>query len=112
MSIKLAGHLFTGPFPIDTTEVRANQVPVVYAVIAKGGQSWAPVFRIVDLGASPDEGMRFTDHPRCGDWVGEPGESLGIYLFYAPHSAYSPADREDMATRLRDQYDPPRGFIA
>ena len=56
MSLKLADHLFTGPFAIDTTEVRANQPPVVYAIVAKGGPGWAPVFRVVDIGASSDEG--------------------------------------------------------
>ena len=70
----LAGHLFTGPFAIDTTEVRANQVPVVYAIIAKGGQSWAPVFRVVDVGAGADDGIRFTDHPRRREWAGALGQ--------------------------------------
>ena len=56
MSLKLADHLFTGPFAIDTTEVRANQPPVVYAIVAKGGPAWAPVFRVVDIGASSDDG--------------------------------------------------------
>jgi len=112
MSIKLAGYLFTGPFPLDTTEVRANQAPVVYAVVAKGGQSWAPIFRVVDLGVSPEQGLRFADHPCRTNWVAEHGESLSIYLFYAPRSAYSLTDREEMAARLRGQYDPPRGFVA
>src|SRR5262249_22939076 len=89
MSLKLAGLLFTGPFEIDTTEVRANQVPVVYAVIAKGGPSWAPVFRVVDVGAGSDQGVRFDIHPCRGDWKGQAGgnvrrhpvfcATLGIY---------------------------------
>src|SRR5438445_142247 len=67
MSLKLAGLLFTGPFGIDGTEVRANQVPVVYAVIAKGGPPWAPAFRVIDVGAGPDQGVRFDNHPRRED---------------------------------------------
>src|SRR3984893_4107913 len=86
MSLKLAGLLFTGPFAVETTEVRANQVPGVYAVIAKGGASWAPVFRVVDVGAGPDEGVCFSEHPRRHAWKAEAGESVGVYLFYAPRS--------------------------
>ena len=111
MSLKLAGHLFTGPFAIDTTEVRANQVPVVYAVIAKGGRSWAPVFRVVDVGSSPEQGVRFAEHPGRADWVGAPGESLAVYLFYARRSQYSAADREHIVGELRRKYDPPKGFV-
>ena len=111
MSLKLAGHLFTGPFAIDTTEVRANQVPVVYAVVAKGGPSWAPVFRVVDVGASPDEGVRFDDHPRRPDWKGEAGESVHYRVVDAPRSEFTAGDRERIAEELRQRYDPPRGFI-
>ena len=48
-------------FPIDTTEVRSNQAPVVYAIIAKGGEAWAPTFRVVDIGFSEDAGVRFAE---------------------------------------------------
>jgi hypothetical protein len=111
MSLKLAGHLFTGPFPIETTEVRDNQVPVVYAVIAKGGPPWAPVFRIVDVQASPDSGIRFGDHPGRRGWIAQAGESIGIYLFYAPHSQYTSVDRERLAGELRQRYGPPSGLV-
>jgi hypothetical protein len=111
MSLKLAGYLFTGPFPIDTTAIRPNQTPVVYAVIAKGGPSWAPVFRVVDVGATPDDGLRFDEYPRRVDWTGGPEESLGLYLLYMKRSEYSAADRQSIASQLRQQYDPPRGLI-
>ena len=111
MSLKLAGYLFTGPFPIATTEIRANQVPVVFAIVAKGGQSWAPVFRVVDVGASPDEGMRFSEHPRSKNWMSQVGETVGVYLFYAARSAYTTAERERIADVLRREYDPPRGLV-
>jgi hypothetical protein len=111
MSLKLAGHLFTGPFSIATTEIRANQVPVVFAIVAKGGQSWAPVFRVIDVGASPDGGVRFADHPRGKDWTPQPGETVGVYLFYAARSEHTAADRERIAEALRREYDPPRGFV-
>jgi hypothetical protein len=112
MSLKLAEHLFTGPFAIDTAEVRANQPPVVFAVVAKGGPNWAPVFRVVDIGASSDEGLHFADHPRRGDWVAEAGESLGLYFFYAPRSKFPASERERIASELRTRYDPPRGTVA
>ena len=111
MSLKLAGLLFTGPFAVETTEVRANQVPVVYAVIAKGGSSWAPVFRVVDVGAGPDEGVCFSEHPRRQAWKAEAGESVAVYLFYAPRSEFTASDRERIAEELRQKYNPPMGFI-
>jgi hypothetical protein len=111
MSLKLGGHLFTGPFEIHTTEVRANQIPVIYAIIAKGGQSWAPVFRVVDIGSSPEQGMRFAGHASRANWVAAPGESLGVYLFYARRLDYSAANREHLVQELRRQYNPPTGFI-
>jgi hypothetical protein len=111
MSLKLAGYLFTGPFSIATTEIRANQVPVIFAIIAKGGPSWAPVFRVIDVGASPDEGMRFTGHQRSKYWNPQPGEAVGVYLLYAPRSEHTAADRENIAESLRRQYDPPRDFL-
>jgi hypothetical protein len=112
MSLKLAEYLFTGPFAIETTEVRANQPPVVYAVVAKGGQAWAPVFRIIDVGASPDAGLRFAEHPRRADWAVQANETVGVYLFYAPRSKFTGADRERMVEQLRTRYDPPRGVVA
>ena len=112
MSLKLADHLFTGPFAIDTTEVRANQPPVVYAIVAKGGPGWAPVFRVIDIGASSDEGVRFAGHPRRDGWTGEASETLGVYLLPMPRSKFSTADRERIAAQLRSQYDPPRGIVA
>src|SRR5262245_14039453 len=111
MSLKLAGHLFTGPFPIDSTELRANQTPVVFAIVAKGGPAWAPAFRVVDIGASPDEGIRFSAHVRRADWTAQAGESLGLYLLDLPRSAYAFADRERVTAELRRQYDPPHGHV-
>ena len=111
MSLKLAGYLFTGPFPIATTEIRANQVPVVFAIVAKGGQSWAPVFRVIDVGASPDEGLRFAEHERSKDWKPQAGETVGVYLFYAARSEHTAVDRERIAEALRREYDPPRGLV-
>jgi hypothetical protein len=111
MSVKLAGHLFTGPFPVDATEVRANNIPVVYAIIAKAGQAWAPTFRLVDVGASPDQGLRFADHPQRAAWEAPPGEAVSVYLLNMPRGKYAAQDRERLAEEIRRQYDRPRGMI-
>src|SRR2546423_236425 len=101
MALKLAGHLFTGPFPLETTEVRSNQAPVVYAIIAKGGEPWAPTFRVIEVGLSGDAGMRFASLPQFASWKAEWGAQIGVYLFYAPRSEYSLDDRRTMAQALR-----------
>jgi hypothetical protein len=110
MALKLSGHLFTGPFPIETTEIRSNQAPVVYAIIAKGGEPWAPTFRVIDIGFSEDAGVRFSDLPERARWREQGGGQLGVYLFYAPRSEYSLEQRRSMAQRLRQAHDPPNGF--
>ncbi len=110
MALKLAGHLFTGPFPIDTTEVRSNHAPVVYAIIARGGEPWAPTFRVVDIGFSEDAGLRFIELRNRASWSVPDSARLGVYLFYAPRSGYSLQQRREMAESLRQKYDPPNGF--
>jgi len=110
MALKLSGHLFTGPFPIDTTEVRSNQAPVVYAIIAKGGEPWAPSFRVIDIGFSEDRGVRFADLPNRAAWIAEGGAQVAVYLFYAPKSEYSLEERRAMAEQLQRTHDPPNGF--
>ncbi len=113
MALKLGGHLFTGPFPIETTHVRGNQPPVVFAIIAKEGEAWSPSFRVVDIGYSDDAGLRFADHPRRAEWAAAGGveAKISVFLFYAPKSAYSSADRERLAAELTEKYDPPRGLV-
>jgi hypothetical protein len=112
MSLKLGGgHLFTGPFPIETTVVRANKVPVVYAIVAKGGQSWAPAFRVIDVGASPDEGIDLGKHPSRPEWQAVAGGAPGVYLLYLPRSEYSQKDRERLAQELLALYQPPNNLV-
>jgi hypothetical protein len=111
MSLKLGGHLFTGPFPAETVAVRANKVPVVYAIIAKGGQPWAPRFRVVDVGASPDDGISLADHPSRPNWRAAEGEVVGAYLLYLPRSGYTQMDRERLAQELVGLYKPPNDYV-
>jgi hypothetical protein len=111
MSLKLGGHLFTGPFSVETVVVRANKVPVVYAIIAKGGQSWAPRFRVIDVGASPDDGISLADHPSRPNWLGAAGEIVGAYMINMPRSEYSQTDRERLARELLELYRPPNDYV-
>jgi hypothetical protein len=111
MSLKLSGYLFTGPFPIDSTSVRANQQPVVFAIIAKGGPGWAPTFRVIDVGFSEDSGVTFADHPARRQWDAASGGVASVYLFYAPKSEYSIDDRRKIASALHAAYDPPNGLV-
>jgi hypothetical protein len=111
MALKLAGRLFTGPFPIDTTEVRGNQSPVVYAIIAKEGPPWAPAFRVIDVGFSEDAGIRFADLSNRAAWTCESASQISVYLFYAPRSEFSLEDRQQMTRLLREVYKPPNGLV-
>src|SRR5579872_7129672 len=108
MSLKLGGHLFTGPFPIDTTRVRSNQAPVVYAIVIKAGQPWTPSFRVLEVGFSEDTGICFSAHPQSASWT---KKNSAVYLYYAPRSTYSHTDRKRLADELREQYKPPHDVI-
>ncbi len=110
MAIKLSGFLFTGPFPIDSTEVRSNQSPVVYAIIVKAGEPWSPSFRVIDVGCSEDKSLRFSDLLNRDQWAEQYGKQASVYLFYASRSEYSADQRRAMAASLRQMYDPPNGF--
>jgi hypothetical protein len=112
MSLKLGGHLFTGPFPVETVVVRANKVPVVYAIVAKGGQSWAPRFRVIDVGASPDAGISLADHPSRPNWRPAEGEVIGAYMLYLPRSGHTQIDRERLAGELLELYKSPNDHVA
>lgn len=113
MSLKIAGQLFTGPFKLDETEIRVNQAPVVFAVISKEGQPWAPSFRLVDVGASSDAGVRFAEHPRHADWRAQAaGGAVSIYLLAMPRSQHSLADRERVVDEIRKVYNPPHGLVS
>jgi hypothetical protein len=111
MSLKLAGQLFTGPFPIDATIIRANQQPVVFAVIAKGGPGWAPVFRVIDVGYSEDSGLDFSNHAQKQQWIAASDGVPDLYFLYMPKSQYSIADRWRIAEDIRRRYDPPHGLV-
>lgn len=111
MSLKLSGYLFTGPFPIDATNIRANQHPVVFAIIAKAGPGWAPTFRVIDVGCSNDSGITFADHLARPEWEAAAGSVPNLYLLYTPRSKYSVEDRRRIADEITRKYNPPNGLV-
>ena len=111
MTLKLSGYLFTGPFPIDKTIIRANQPPVVFIVIAKGGPGWAPTFRVIDVGYTEESGITFADHPALTQWTAASDSVPGLYFFYTPKSQFSTTDRQKIADDLRQKYNPPDGLV-
>jgi len=110
MALKLSGYLFTGPFPLGSTEVRSNHTPVVYAIIAKEGEPWAPTFRALEVGFSEDSGIDFSVHAARSRSL--PSSAMpNVYLFYAPRSKYSKADRQQIAAEIWKECDRLKGVI-
>jgi hypothetical protein len=112
MALKLASYLFTGPFPLDATKVRSNQQPVVYAIIVKEGEPWAPSFRVLDVGFSEDSGIDFSNHASYSRCRASSHGSPSVYLFYAPRSKYTMADRQQIAAEIWEKYKPANGTMA
>ena len=110
ISLKLSGYLFTGPFPLETT-IRANQHPVVFAVIEKSGPGWSPTFRVLDVGFSEDTGINFATHPASSSWGASGDGAPSLYLFDAPRSKYSVSDRRQIAEEIRQRYNPPNDVV-
>jgi hypothetical protein len=110
MGLKIADHLFYGPFPVDTVTVRANQTPVVFAIVAKGGEPWLPTFRLVDIDHSPDEGVVVAQHPRRAEWDLADGE-LQVYLLDVPRKQGDARRRRLLAEEIRTALAPSGGDI-
>jgi hypothetical protein len=100
MGLKIANHLFYGPFAIDAVAVRANQAPVVFAIVSKGGEPWLPTFRLVDIGGSPDEGVALAQHPQRRAWEAAEGE-LQVYLLDVPRKQGDAQRRRSLADEIR-----------
>src|SRR5882757_4592053 len=111
MALKLAGHLFTGPFPIEATEIKSNQTPVVFAVIAKEGRPWAPVFKVIEIGFTPDEGTEFSQHPRAAEWMNRSSDAAALYFLYMSRPEFTEIDRRQLAQELGAKYQPVNGEI-
>ena len=111
MSLKIADHLFYGPFPVDTVTVRANQTPVVFAIVCKGGEPWLPTFRLVDIDCSPDEGVVLAQHPRRREWDRANDGELQVYLLDVPRKQGDAQYRRQLAGEIRSALAPSGGDI-
>jgi hypothetical protein len=101
MSLKIADHLFYGPFPVDSVTVRANQAPVVFAIVCKGGEPWLPTFRLVDIDHSGDDGVVVAQHPRRRDWDAANDGELQAYLLDVPRKQGDAQHRRMLAEAIR-----------
>lgn len=112
MSLKIASYLFYGPFSIDKVKVRANQTPVVFAIVKKSGKPWLPSFHLVDIDASPDEGIVLAEHPRRSQWEAAGQEELQVYLLDVPKAEGDLAHRQRIAQEARVALEPLQGEIS
>lgn len=77
MGLKIAGDLFTGPFPVDSYAIKPNHPPTVYAVVRRGGEPWAPEFHLLYLAATRGQQVDFAQHADRQRWA---GGGAGVYL--------------------------------
>ncbi|MGD0720819.1 MAG: hypothetical protein ABR970_07190 [Roseiarcus sp.] len=112
MSLKIAEFLFYGPFQIAKIKVRANQAPVVYAIVCRAGDPWNPTFRLIDIGASPAEGFVLAEQPQRTLWDQENDGELEAYLYDTPASGgFTAETRAQMVNGIRARIGPPSGAI-
>lgn len=113
MSIKIAGHLFYGPFEIEKVKLRGNQIPVVVAVVCRAGEPWNPTFRLVDMDCSGANGLILADHPRRVVWERESaGGHLEAYLLDTPASqGFTETSRRELISDICSKVVPPYGNI-
>jgi hypothetical protein len=112
MALKISGHLFTGPYDLDKTVVRRNHLPVIYAVLSKEGPPWDPMFRVIDVGASGEEGIAFGLDARRDGWKAGAKGQVCLYMMPLETSEYRTLEeREALADALRAQHAPPNDII-
>lgn len=112
MALKIAGYLFTGPYEIEKTIVRRNHAPVVYAILSKEGPPWDPIFRVIEVGASGDDGISFSSDQRRDSWKIAAKGQLCLYLMPLEGSdGKDPAIRKQLATEISKVYVAPNDII-
>ncbi len=111
MSLKIKNHLFTGPFDIESASVRANQDPAVYAVVAKGGEPWNPVFKVLETGDTGEAGLKFTEHPHKASWTETAAGKPGVYLLHFSRKEVSASERAAVLDTIRAALDTTGGVI-
>jgi hypothetical protein len=112
MALKIAGYLFTGPYDLDKTVVRRNHLPVIYAVLSKEGPPWDPVFRVIEIGTSGEDGIVFAEDARRNGWTSRAQGQLCLYLMQLEGAEYRGlAARESLARAIRARHVPPNDTI-
>jgi hypothetical protein len=112
MSLKILGRLFTGPNDPQRAAVRVNHAPAVFAIIDKGGQSWDPQFRMIDLGDTGGAAVVFAEHPDLARWQAAAQGQLSIYFYVPdPDDGDPAAQRRALIEEIRANW-PPGGLIA
>jgi hypothetical protein len=112
MSLTIAGRLFTGPFNLETTVVRPNHQPAVFAIVAKRGEPWDPQFIMIGSGETGESGLVFSSHASRAVWEQTAGEQRPtVYLHTMPKISCGAADRETLVAELRKAYPEPNILI-
>jgi hypothetical protein len=112
VALKIAGHLFTGPHNIDKTVVRANHLPVVFAIISKEGAPWDPQFRLIDVGYSEAGGLVFAEAAKSAQWRRDCKGTLCLFLLPMDESnGYKESDRSVISEHIRALHTAPNDLI-
>lgn len=111
MGLKIAGRLFSGPYPMDTFKRRANQSQVVYAVVSRSGMIWDPDFHLVDVGTTDDDGCEFKKIMAEADWKPINDGTLMLFVDFLDNRRTKRTEREAIVAQIRDAYEIPGGYI-
>jgi hypothetical protein len=104
MSLKICNYLFTGPFPVEKTNRRANQAETVFAIVIKAGSAWDPSFSLLDLGRTGAAGTVFAQHPRAADWVDSAGAAANVYLLDVATKSQMASDLDNVIGEISAAY--------
>jgi len=104
----ISGYEFEGPYSVETTVIPADRA-AVYVIICKASDG---KHYVKDVGESGEIGIRIANHDRRPCWERNCDGSLFVYLRYMPSSqGYTAADRRELESKIRNQYNPPCGKI-
>jgi len=114
VSLKIAGRLFAGPFPLEKTVVRKNHDPAVFAIISREGKPWNPLFHILEVGETGPDGVTFEEHPASAQWrdmAAAAAGTVGVYLLSMARAEHGDDTRRQLAEDIRTRYSPPTGYV-
>jgi len=113
MGLKILGHLFTGPYEIESLAFRENQDPAIFAIVLNCGPAWDPVFRLVDIQDTGEDGLRLSNHPRYDEWIsGKQGTISAYYISLSSAQGFDVAGRAKIMEEIRIEFSPPNDTIS